>query len=79
MSFGKRIRDAREDKELTQLQLARKLNVTRVTIVSWEKGDSEPRLSNLKSLAIVLDKPVTYFLAVPNDFLAGSTKPVNGN
>ena len=49
------IRQFRMSKNLTQLQLARMLNVKRTTVSMWEQGKSKPRVSILKKLAIIFD------------------------
>jgi transcriptional regulator with XRE-family HTH domain len=45
------IRQARERRGWTQLQVAIQLGVTPVTIYNWERGKSEPRVSQFRQLA----------------------------
>ena len=45
------IRQLREGRGWTQLQLAYRLGVTPVTIYNWEQGRSEPRASQFRRLA----------------------------
>ena len=52
--FGKRIRDARENKGLTQKQLADLCNVSPTTVVSYEKGQKLPNIEIAYSLAYAL-------------------------
>ena len=47
----KTIRQLREERGWTQLQLAIQLGVTPVTIYNWERGKSEPRVSQFRQLA----------------------------
>lgn len=47
----KTIRELREERGWTQLQLAIKLGVTPVTIYNWERGRYEPKVSQFRSLA----------------------------
>jgi transcriptional regulator with XRE-family HTH domain len=49
---GKRVRQARESVGLTQVQLARKLGVSRTTVLRWENGRFSPRFA-LEKLARV--------------------------
>ncbi len=49
----KTIRQLREEKGWTQLDLANQIGVTPGTIWSWEKGRFEPRASQLRALAEV--------------------------
>ena len=45
------IRQLREERGLTQLELAYRLGVTPVTIYNWERGRTEPRVSQFRQLA----------------------------
>jgi transcriptional regulator with XRE-family HTH domain len=45
------IRQARERRGWTQLQVAIQLGVTPVTVYNWERGKSEPRVSQFRELA----------------------------
>ena len=45
------IRELREKAELTQAQLAFKIDVTPSTVYNWEKGNNEPKASQLKAMA----------------------------
>ena len=47
----KTIRQLREEKGLTQLQLAVELGVTPSTIYTWESGRSELKVRQLRKLA----------------------------
>lgn len=51
MIFGEQLAKARNDKELTQEALAEKLNLSRQTILRWEKNQVFPDISNLKAVA----------------------------
>lgn len=60
MDFGSKIKSARQDKGLTQKDIAEKLHVSRKTISSWETGRSYPDIGTLVELSdiyqISLDK-----------------------
>ena len=45
------IRQLREARGWTQLELAYRLGVTPVTIYNWERGRTEPRVSQFRQLA----------------------------
>ena len=45
------IRQLREERGWTQLHLAIQLGVTPVTIYNWERGQSEPRVTQFRQLA----------------------------
>ena len=67
MTFGDQLSKARKEKDLTQEELAEKLNLSRQTILRWEKNQVFPDISNLKAVAQVLD--------VSFDYLLGEEKP----
>ncbi|MDP9352445.1 MAG: helix-turn-helix domain-containing protein [Chloroflexota bacterium] len=50
----KTIRELLEQQGWTQLQLAIKLGVTPVTVYNWERGKTEPKVGQFRSLARVL-------------------------
>ena len=54
MAFGNNIKKLREEKNLTQQQLADKLYVSRQTICRWENGSRCPDLITAKKLALEL-------------------------
>lgn len=51
--IGNNIRFLREKINLTQQQLADKLNVSFTTISSWETGNSEPKMGMLERIATI--------------------------
>ncbi|RVU71460.1 MULTISPECIES: helix-turn-helix domain-containing protein [Lactobacillus] len=57
---GQRIKNYREDAQLTQDNLAQKLNVSRQSVSKWEKGGSLPDIDRLVAMTelfnISLDK-----------------------
>lgn len=61
VEMGKLIRYARKEKGYSQVQLAEKLNRRPATISDIENGKSEISVLTLAALAIVLQKPLSYF------------------
>lgn len=51
MKFGVRLKQARQDKKLTQENVAQELNVSRQTISSWENERSYPDIDSLIRLS----------------------------
>lgn len=49
---------AREERNLTQEELAAKLNITRTAISQWETGTTSPSGSSRQLLALTFDIPV---------------------
>ena len=62
MKFGDQLIKARKENELPQEELAEKLNLSRQTILRWEKNQVFPDISNLKAVAQVLDVSFDYLL-----------------
>ncbi len=59
--LAKRIREAREEANLSQATLAKHIGVSDKAISSYEKGRSIPPFENLKKIAESTNRPLTYF------------------
>lgn len=55
MNFGEKLKSLRIKHELSQENLAEKLNVSRQAITKWETQNSMPDIENLKSIATIFD------------------------
>ena len=65
MSFrdiGIKIQSAREEKGLSQEQLARLIGCSQSALSNYEKGKRRLYLSQLEKMAEILDKPLDYFV-----------------
>ena len=62
MILGTRIKTLRKEKGLTQQQLAELINVTKVSICCYEKGNRIPNLETFMDLVNVLDTTPNYLL-----------------
>ncbi len=60
--FGDRLKDLREEFEIIQKELSKRLNVTKQVICSHEKGDNEPSLNALVKIEDIFDVSVGYLL-----------------
>lgn len=60
--FNINLKQAREDKGLTQEELAKRVNVVRQTISKWERGLSMPEADLLMQLATELDTSIEKLL-----------------
>lgn len=60
--LGKRIKIARIEKGMTQIELSNEICVMQKSISKYESGIVMPTLETLENLSIVLDKPFSYFL-----------------
>lgn len=68
--LGKKIRDAREEKGLTQKELGKAVGYSPMGISHFEKGIRELKVSDLQKIAGVLNKNLSYFLPSQTFFRA---------
>lgn len=74
-AFGKFVKKHREEKNLTQNDLAEALHVSPKTVSAWERGQSYPDLEGLEELCTVLDVTVQQVY----DESQGSASGINVN
>lgn len=60
--IANRIKQERKRINLTQQQLAKKLQVSQQTVSKWEKGLSEPDKLSLKNLSLLFEVSTDYLL-----------------
>ena len=51
----KNIKNFREQKNISQVELAEKLNVTRQAVSNWERGKTQPDIDTLHKIADILE------------------------
>lgn len=56
-----KIREAREEREMSQADLAKRIYMTQKNVSDLERGKKELDVSDLMSIAYVLEKPIAYF------------------
>ena len=66
MKFGENLKKIRKEKNMSQEQLAEKVNVSRQSVSKWETGESYPEMNNILELCKILfisgyDSPVSHF------------------
>ena len=71
MNIGERIMALRKEKNISQSELAKRLNVSRQAVSKWEQGTSSPDTERLIQLAEILGTEVEY--------LATGTHPEPGS
>ena len=59
--LGKKIREARKAKGISQKELAKKLRVSDKAISSYEVGRTSPSIEILEKLSNTVEKPLSYF------------------
>ena len=74
MQIAKRIKKARIDKNMTQLQLADAMGVSYQAVSNWERGNSMPDISKLTDLCSTLELTVNELLGEEEKTTAAVTK-----
>jgi transcriptional regulator with XRE-family HTH domain len=64
--FGDRLKQLREEKQLSQIELAKLLHIANTTLSMYETGNREPDYDTLKLLASELDCSTDYLLGLTN-------------
>lgn len=67
MEFHERIRGLREDKDLTQADMGKILNMTQRKVSRLETGESEPCLQDIKLLCSFFDFSADYILGYTDE------------
>jgi len=65
--FAERLKELREDKELSKLALSKILQVADINIGRWERGEQEITSDNLIKIADYFDVTVDYLLGRTDD------------
>ncbi len=69
--LGNRIKQLRQQADLTQAELARKLEVSPALISAYELGERSPRLDTLASLALLFKVSTDYLLGIKGQSTEG--------
>ncbi len=67
MIWYERIRGLREDKDLTQTDMAKILNTSQRTVSNWESGRNQPPYETLILYAMYFNVSTDYILCITND------------
>ena len=73
-TFGDRLAAARENSNLSQNDLAKRLGVKTSTIKSWENDNSEPRANRLSMLAGLLNVSITWLISAEGSGVEAPSK-----
>ena len=74
MTFGAKLKQARQQSGLSQEQLAEKLSVSRSAIAKWETDKGMPDIENLKAISQFLDVSLDYLLGEDEKLSLQTTK-----
>ena len=68
ISIGERIKNLREDNNLTQIALGKALNMTQRKISYVENNRYEPSIEDIKAFCVFFDVSSDYLLGLSDDF-----------
>ena len=71
--IGENIRELRQDKELSQMELAHRCGLTMLHISSFENGERKPNLDQLEKIAGAFGVDIAYFFRRKQD-ISGMTE-----
>lgn len=74
MEYAQKIRDLREDKDLTQAQIAQLLDTNKNQIGKYERGEQEMPIKHLITLAHFYNVSTDYILGMPQGMPYGHSK-----
>ena len=76
MKIAKVIKQARIDKNMTQMNLADEMGVSYQAVSNWERGNSMPDISKLEDLCRVLDLTINQLLGMEERTTAAVSKAI---
>lgn len=65
MQYNKKLRQLREDNDLTQTKIAKLLNVSQITYSQYERGVRGLPIEHLKTLCLYYGIKSDYILGIP--------------
>lgn len=65
--FGEKLKQARKNKGIRQLELAKLLNTTNTSVSNWENNFSRPDLDMIKKMCSILGVSANYFLEIDDN------------
>lgn len=65
--FKQRLKELRKNANLSQKELAQKLNTNNSSVCDWEKGRSQPDLETLASMARLFDVSTDFLLGLEDE------------
>ena len=60
--FKDRLKELRLERNMSQLELGKLVNMSKMAISHWERGHSEPSIEQLKILATFFDVSIDYLI-----------------
>ncbi len=75
--FGLKLRELRNEKQLTQAKAAELFGVSKTTICQWETSKQEPSLNDIVAIAVYFDVTADYLLGLEDE--TGSKTYINNS
>ncbi len=69
LTVGEKIRNLREEKNLTQAMLGKELNMTQRKISYIELGKYEPGIDDIKAICVFFQISADYLLSLPSNLI----------
>ncbi len=73
MTLGEKITELRKNKNLSQIQLAEQLGVSRQAISKWESGNTMPGIDSIIEISNFFDVTIDSLLKDEDDFTLNKT------
>ncbi len=75
MNFGEKLKKILKEKDISQTDLAKKLNVKHSVVNRWVRGlSNNPQMDTIEKISNVLDVPVNYFINNKNESVENDDK-----
>lgn len=68
-NIGRKISELRKEKNMTQMELADKMNISFQAVSNWERGNSMPDISKLPEIAEILGVSIDELLGEKSELL----------
>lgn len=65
--FEKRLREIRQERGISQVELAKIIQTTNDSVYSWEKGRSQPSIDAIRKLCVALGVSSDYLLGLERE------------
>ena len=74
MTYAEKIRNLREDHDMTQAQVALILNTTKNQVGKYERGEQDMNIKHLITLCTFYNVSADYILGLPENMPYGNSK-----
>lgn len=65
--YGKKLKEIRENKKLSQLELSKKIDITQSSIARYELEQTEPKLSDIIKICTFFEITADYFIGLEDE------------